>query len=51
MIAIKERHQRVMGESLVQLGIEKYRQGTAEVIRPIYGRKSEAEIKFNVTVT
>lgn len=51
VVAIKERHQRVMGESLVQLGIERHRQGTAEVIKPIYGRKSEAEIKFNVTVT
>lgn len=48
---IKERHRRVMGEALVQLGTQKQRQGTAEGMKPIYGRKSEAEIKFDLTVT
>jgi tRNA threonylcarbamoyladenosine biosynthesis protein TsaB len=47
---VKDRHERVMGESLIRLGIEKRRQGVSEAVKPIYGRKSEAEIKFDVTV-
>lgn len=48
---IKDRHQRVLAESLIRLGMERYRNGVSEVVKPVYGRKSEAEIKFNVTVT
>lgn len=48
---IRDLHQRVTGESLIRLGVEKHRRGTADVIKPIYCRKSEAEIKFQVSVT
>jgi tRNA threonylcarbamoyladenosine biosynthesis protein TsaB len=48
---IRDRHERLMGESLIRLGIEKHCQGVSEAVKPIYGRKSEAEIKFDVTVT
>lgn len=48
---IHDRHERVLGESLVRLGTEQYRSGVSGDIKPVYGRKSEAEIKFHVTVT
>lgn len=50
---VRDRHQRVMGESLIRLGFEKQRSGTStpEAVKPLYGRKSEAEIRFHVTVT
>lgn len=48
---VRDHHQQVMGESLIRLGFEKQRSGTLEAMKPIYGRKSEAEIKFRVTVT
>jgi tRNA threonylcarbamoyladenosine biosynthesis protein TsaB len=48
---IRDSHQRVTGESLVRLALEKQRLGKIDPIRPIYGRKSEAEIRFQVTVT
>jgi tRNA threonylcarbamoyladenosine biosynthesis protein TsaB len=48
---VKDRHQRVTGESLIEIGWERRHQVPPEAIRPIYGRKSEAEIKFRVTVT
>lgn len=51
VILIRDRHQRVTGESLIRLGLDKRYRKDAEVIKPIYGRKSEAEIKFHVTVT
>lgn len=48
---VRDRHQRVTGESLIRLGFERQGSGTPQAIKPIYGRKSEAEIKFRVTVT
>lgn len=48
---VKDRHQRVLGESLIRLGTERGREGILKAIKPVYGRRSEAEIKFHVTVT
>jgi tRNA threonylcarbamoyladenosine biosynthesis protein TsaB len=48
---IGDHHQRIMGESLIELGTERYRTGNSEAMKPIYGRRSEAEIKFDLTVT
>jgi tRNA threonylcarbamoyladenosine biosynthesis protein TsaB len=51
VVIVKDRQDRVTGESLIRLGTEKRREAIADVLKPIYGRKSEAEIKFHVTVT
>lgn len=48
---IRGLHQRVTGESLIRLTLERQCMGATGNIKPIYGRKSEAEIKFRVTVT
>jgi tRNA threonylcarbamoyladenosine biosynthesis protein TsaB len=48
---IKDDYQRVRGEALMRLGLEAYAAGVGKEPVPIYGRKSEAEIKFNVTVS
>lgn len=47
---INDDFQRVRAEALLQLGLEVYASGIRNEIAPIYGRRSEAEIKFNVTV-
>ena len=47
---IKDDYQRVRGEALLRLGLEAYAAGVRKEPVPIYGRRSEAEIKFNVTV-
>ena len=41
---------RVRGEALLRLGLEAHAAGARKESIPIYGRRSEAEIKFNVTV-
>ena len=48
---VTDGHQRILGESLLRLGTERYREGAPGVVKPVYGRKSEAEIKFHLTVT
>jgi tRNA threonylcarbamoyladenosine biosynthesis protein TsaB len=48
---IKDRFTRVSGEALIKEGLKRLLSGTGGAIAPIYGRKSEAEIKFNVTLT
>jgi len=48
---VRDRYQRVQAESLIRLAELKRRDGVPEPIKPVYGRKSEAEIKFDVTVT
>ncbi len=47
---IKDDYQRVRGEALLRLGLEAYAAGVGKEPVPIYGRRSEAEIKFNVIV-
>ena len=47
---IKDDYQRVRGEALLWLGLEAYAAGVGKEPVPIYGRRSEAEIKFNVTI-
>jgi tRNA threonylcarbamoyladenosine biosynthesis protein TsaB len=47
---IKDDYQRVRGETLLRLGLEAHAAGVGKEPVPIYGRKSEAEIKYNVTV-
>jgi tRNA threonylcarbamoyladenosine biosynthesis protein TsaB len=47
---IKDDFQRVRGEALLRLGLEGHAAGAQRDVVPIYGRRSEAEIKFNVTI-
>ena len=47
---IRDDFQRVRGEALLRLGMEARAAGVQRDVIPIYGRRSEAEIKFNVTV-
>lgn len=47
---IDDGFQRVSGEALLKMGISLYDQGHAPQASPIYGRRSEAEIKFGVNV-
>jgi tRNA threonylcarbamoyladenosine biosynthesis protein TsaB len=48
---IKDRFQRISGEALLRTGLQKIIDVRSDEIKPIYGRRSEAEIKFNVTLT
>jgi tRNA threonylcarbamoyladenosine biosynthesis protein TsaB len=48
---IRDDFQRVSGEALLRLGMEALASGAQRDILPIYGRRTEAEIKFNVTIT
>ena len=48
---VKDDFQRVRGEALLRLGLEAHTAGVRTEPVPIYGRRSEAEIKFNVTVS
>jgi tRNA threonylcarbamoyladenosine biosynthesis protein TsaB len=48
---IRDDFQRVRGEALLRLGLEAHAAGALPEPVPIYGRKSEAEIKFNVTIS
>jgi tRNA threonylcarbamoyladenosine biosynthesis protein TsaB len=41
---------RISGETLLRVGLARFESGEHEEARLIYGRKSEAEIKFNVTL-
>ncbi len=48
---IKDRFQAVSGEALLKTGLQKMTDNCLDEIKPIYGRRSEAEIKFNVELT
>jgi tRNA threonylcarbamoyladenosine biosynthesis protein TsaB len=48
---VKDDFQRVRGETLLRLGMEARAAGVQRPVVPIYGRRSEAEIKFNVTIS
>jgi len=50
-IRVREEFSRVQGEALLRLGIDAHSTGEHVSVEPIYGRKSEAEIKFNVTIS
>jgi tRNA threonylcarbamoyladenosine biosynthesis protein TsaB len=50
-ILVREEFSRVQGEALLRLGIDAHSTGEHVFAEPIYGRKSEAEIKFNVTIS
>ncbi len=47
---MKDDFQRVNGEALLRLGMEAHASGAGHEIAPVYGRRSEAEIKFNVKI-
>lgn len=51
VILIKDRFTMISGEALIREGVKRLSSDTGNNIAPIYGRKSEAEIKFNVTLT
>ena len=42
---------RITGEGLIREALSRSENGVASLPQPIYGRRSEAEIKFNVAVT
>ena len=48
---IEDGFQRVSGEGLLKLGLSLYDQGSLSQTSPIYGRRSEAEIRFGVNVS
>ena len=48
---IEDGFQRVSGEALLKLGLSLYDQGPLPEALPIYGRRSEAEIKFGLDVS
>jgi tRNA threonylcarbamoyladenosine biosynthesis protein TsaB len=45
-----EAYRNVTSEAFIKAGIGIMKDGTKQNTKPIYGRRSEAEIKFNVTV-
>lgn len=47
---IKEGFSRVSGEALIREGLKRAGKGENDSLQPIYCRKSEAEIKFNLTI-
>lgn len=48
--SIKEGFSRISGETLIKVGLERASQEKQHELKPIYGRRSEAEIKFGVKV-
>ena len=42
--------ERVSGEALLRAGLAAAGPGHGVEVKPIYGRKSEAEIKFNIDI-
>jgi tRNA threonylcarbamoyladenosine biosynthesis protein TsaB len=48
VLLLKEGFSRISGEILVKVGLQKAVQGKEHELKPIYGRRSEAEIKFGV---
>ncbi len=51
MTLVNDRFTRISGEALIREGLRRSTRPVEGNIEPIYGRKSEAEIKFNVTLT
>ncbi len=49
-VRIEKGFQRIAGEALFQTGIARYALQERKEVQPIYGRRSEAEIKFNVAL-
>ena len=50
IIAEKDKYNRISMEALVKAGLLSMKEKSPSKIAPIYGRKSEAEIKFNVSI-
>ena len=48
VLLLKEGFSRISGEMLVREGLRLEAKGTGQDLKPIYGRRSEAEIKFGV---
>jgi len=48
VLLLKEGFSRISGETLIKVGLQKAVQGKEHELKPIYGRRSEAEIKFGV---
>ncbi len=47
---MREGFSRISGEALIKVGLERASQKKSHYFKPIYGRRSEAEIKFGVKV-
>jgi tRNA threonylcarbamoyladenosine biosynthesis protein TsaB len=47
---LDEGFRRITGEALIFKGLTQAAERSSEGLRPIYGRRSEAEIRFNVTI-
>ena len=50
ILIIQNSFAKISGETLIQEGLRRETAGGNNLLQPIYGRKSEAEIKFNITV-
>jgi len=50
VLLMREGFSRISGEALIKIGLERVAQEKERDLKPIYGRRSEAEIKFGVTV-
>ncbi|OPY76759.1 MAG: tRNA threonylcarbamoyladenosine biosynthesis protein TsaB [Syntrophorhabdus sp. PtaU1.Bin058] len=48
---IRDRFQTISGEALLKTGLQRITGSLSDGTKPIYGRRSEAEIKFNVKLT
>jgi tRNA threonylcarbamoyladenosine biosynthesis protein TsaB len=51
LLIIREGFQRVVGGTVIRAGLDLWEKGEAGDLNPLYGRRSEAEIKFNVTLS
>lgn len=51
VVFVKEGFSRISGEVLIREGLRIAERGVGYDLKPIYGRRSEAEIKFDVKVT
>lgn len=50
VMLVREGFSRISGEALIKVGLQKALYGKEHDLKPIYGRRSEAEIKFDVKV-
>jgi len=50
VLLVKDDFSRISGEALIKVGLERASQEKLHDLKPIYGRRSEAEIKFGVKV-
>ena len=51
ILLIEEGFQRVTGDAVIRAGLQRWEEGRPQDLNPIYGRRSEAEIKFNVNLS